>query len=60
MVVVLQLHCPFYDFAITTLVPHITPQLFAGAAVCLLQINNLGFEAVHDPASGQLLFNVVP
>jgi hypothetical protein len=26
----------------------------------LLQINNLGFEAVHDPASGQLLFNVVP
>jgi hypothetical protein len=25
----------------------------------LLQINDLGFEAVRDPASGQLLFNVV-
>lgn len=24
-----------------------------------VQINDLGFEAVHDPASGQLLFNVV-
>jgi ferredoxin-nitrite reductase len=23
------------------------------------QINDLGFEAVRDPASGQLLFNVV-
>jgi ferredoxin-nitrite reductase len=25
----------------------------------LHQINDLGFEAVRDPASGQLLFNVV-